>query len=186
LSELVTNEAAAWAVISQRRHPNQARRVRSQLARDLGKVFELEGEEIESFPLPRELCELEAFDGLEGKRLERLRGIAEAALDGRLDAERLRSMEPDDAMAELQELPGIGPFDAMLIVVRAAGVTDALATEEPIVRAYAGHFYGRGEALNAEELTEIAENRRPYRTWATVLIRYAGDKQGLPRPRRRR
>jgi DNA-3-methyladenine glycosylase II len=179
-------EAAAWAAISQRRHPSQALAVRSRLARELGEVFELEGEEVESFPLPAELCRLEEFEGLEGRRLERLRGIAQAALDGRLDAERLRTMDPDEAMAELQELPGIGPFYAMLIVVRATGATDALATEEPIVRAYAGHFYGGGEPLSAEQLGEIAENWRPYRTWATVLLRYAGEKEGLPRPKRRR
>jgi DNA-3-methyladenine glycosylase II len=179
-------EAAAWAAISQRRHPSQARAVRSRLARELGEVFKLEGEETESFPLPAELCELDAFEGLDGRRLERLRGIAQAALEGRLDAERLRALDPDEAMAELRELPGIGPFYAMLIVVRAAGATDALATEEPIVRAYAGHFYSGGEPLSAEELEEIAENWRPYRTWATVLLRYAGDKEGLPRPRRRR
>jgi DNA-3-methyladenine glycosylase II len=179
-------EAAAWAAISQRRHPRHARTVRSRLARELGEVFELAGEEVEPFPLPSALCELEEFDGLEGRRLGRLRAIAQAALDGKLDAERLRAMVPDQAMAELQELPGIGPFYAMLIVVRAAGVTDAPASEEPAVRAYAGHFYGGGEPLTGEELAEIAENWRPYRTWSTVLLRYAGDKEGLPRPKRRR
>ncbi len=178
-------EAAAWAVISQRRHPNQARAVRSRLARELGEVFELAGEEVESFPLPAQLCQLEDFEGLDPRRVERLHAVGEAALDGKLGAERLRAMDPDQAIADVQELPGIGPFYAMLIVVRAAGLTDALASEEPIVRAYVGHFYGLGEAPSAERLGEIAENWRPYRTWATVLIRYAGDRAGLPRPRRR-
>jgi DNA-3-methyladenine glycosylase II len=179
-------EAAAWAVISQRRHPKQARAVRSRLARELGEVFELAGEEVESFPLPSALCQLEELDGLEPRRLERLRAVGEAALDGKLDAERLRAMDPDEAIADVQELPGIGPFYAMLIVVRAAGATDALASEEPIVRAYAGHFYGLGEAASAEKLKKIAENWRPYRTWATVLLRYGGERAGLPRPPRRR
>ena len=179
-------EAAAWAVISQRRHPNQARAVRSRLARELGEVFELAGDEAESFPLPAALCQLEGLEGLEPRRLERLRAVGEAALDGRLDAERLRAMDPDEAIAALQQLPGIGPFYAMLIVVRAAGATDALASEEPIVRAYVGHFYRLREAASAEKLREIAERWRPYRTWATVLVRYAGDRAGLPRPKRRR
>jgi hypothetical protein len=42
-------------VISQRRHPNQARAVRSRLARAVGEVFEVAGEEVESFPLPADL-----------------------------------------------------------------------------------------------------------------------------------
>jgi 3-methyladenine DNA glycosylase/8-oxoguanine DNA glycosylase len=33
--------------------------------------------------------------------------------------------------------------------------------------------------LSTEGLAGIAENWRPFRTWATVLIRAAGDRAGL-------
>jgi len=70
-------------------------------------------------------------------------------------------------------------------VIRAAGVTDALATEEQTARAYVGHLYGLDGAPSPARLREIAEPWRPYRTWATVLVRYAGNAAGLPRPKRR-
>ena len=178
-------EAAAWAVISQRRHPSLSRKVRAALGRALGEVFELDGREVVSFPLPAELCELGEFEGIAGKRAERRRAVAEAALEGALDAEHLRSMDPEEAIAEVQELPGLGPFYAMLVVVRAAGATDALATQETLALAYAGYYYGLGRPAAPAELSEIAEKWRPYRTWATVLIRYAGDQEGLPRPSKR-
>jgi DNA-3-methyladenine glycosylase II len=179
-------EAAAWAIISHRRRGAQGRAASERLSEALGASFEVEGETLHAFPPPAALCQLEELAGLDPARVGRLHAVAAAALDGRLDAERLRAMDPDAAMAELQELPGIGPFYAGLIVVRATGATDALLADEPIVRSHAARFYGREEPLSAAELRELAENWRPFRTWATVLIRYAGDQAGFPRPRRGR
>jgi DNA-3-methyladenine glycosylase II len=95
-------------------------------------------------------------------------------------------MAPDDALAALQKLPGIGPMYATLILLRAAGVTDVLTFGEPRLPGYVAHFYGPPSAGTApaqasrEEIERIAEGWRPYRTWAAVLIRAAGDRQGLP------
>src|SRR5262249_60735734 len=106
----------------------------------LGESFELEGEVVRSFPLPARLCEPAPLPGIDGTRADRLRAVAAAARDGRLDAERLRGMDVAAAMAELRELPGIGPFYAGPIAVRATGATDALAGDEPIGRSDAGRF----------------------------------------------
>src|SRR3712207_6991141 len=40
-----------------------------------------------------------------------LRALGRAALDGALDPGVLRAGEPEDALAALQRLPGIGPLD---------------------------------------------------------------------------
>jgi hypothetical protein len=57
-------------------------------------------------------------------------GVAAAADSGRLDVGHLVGLDPDKAMAELQELPGIGPFYSALIVIRACGLTDVLPSVE--------------------------------------------------------
>jgi DNA-3-methyladenine glycosylase II len=179
-------EAAAWAVISHRRRRAQGQAARERLAAELGAAFDLQGQVVRSFPLPARLCEPVALSGIDGTRGDRLRAVAAAARDGRLDADRLREMELEAAMDELQGLPGIGPFYAGLIAVRATGATDAIAVDEPIVRSHAGRFYGHEEPLTTEEFRELAGNWHPFRTWASVLIRYAGDRAGFPRPPRGR
>ena len=174
------SEAAAWSVISHRRGRAQAAPLRTRLATELGRSFELDGEPLAAFPLPERLATLRAFPGFEPQRIERLRGIARAALDGKLDADHLRAMDPAEARAELETLPGIGPFYADLVLVRATGIADLLPRDEPRVLGYVGHFYGvRGPATPAQ-LREIAEAWTPYRTWGVVLIRVAGDRAGLP------
>jgi DNA-3-methyladenine glycosylase II len=109
-------------------------------------------------------------------KVERLHAVAEAALAGRLDADRLRGLEPQAALAELQELPGIGPFSSQLILVRASGHADVLPDGERRVLACAAHYCGLDQPPSPERFAELAEAWRPFRTWASVLLRYAGDR----------
>ena len=97
--------------------------------------------------MPRSRCPnscsaADALPGVAADRVAWLRAVAQAALDGALDAARLAAMEPDDALAHLQKLPGIGPTYATLILLRATGVTDALTFGEPRLPGYVAHFYG--------------------------------------------
>ncbi|MGI8941002.1 MAG: hypothetical protein ACR2H7_03775 [Actinomycetota bacterium] len=58
------------------------------------------------------------------RKVEQLHAVARAALEGRLDATRLRARPRAEALAELRHLPGIGDFFAELILVRGAGDPD--------------------------------------------------------------
>jgi DNA-3-methyladenine glycosylase II len=172
-------EAAAWSILSQRRHRTQATAVRRRLSAAHGHVFSLPGGQLEAFPTPRALLAVDAFPSLEPQRMERLHAIARAALDGRLDPARLLAMEPEEAMAALQELPGIGPMYAMLILLRSTGATDILTLGEPRIPSYIRHFYGLAGPAAPVQISSLAEAWRPFRTWACVLIRVAGDRDGV-------
>lgn len=117
---------------------------------------------------------------MEPTRLSRLPTVGACALDGRLDADRLSSMEPEDAVTELQAIPGLGPVYANLVALRATGVSHALTLNEPRLRSYLQHFYQLPAVPDDDEIRGIAELWRPFRTWAGVLIRVAGDREGVP------
>lgn len=171
-------EAAAWAVISARRTAAQARKVRAELSAQFGDSFECNGQTLHAFPQPAHLLALgDRFPGLNMDKLVRLRGVAEAALAGELDVGTLRLMGPERAIEHVQTLNGIGPFYAGLIVVRGSGFADAmLMSPEPKLLDHAARFYGCPGEPTLPWLTELAEQWRPFRTWATVLIRLAGDR----------
>jgi DNA-3-methyladenine glycosylase II len=166
-------EAGAWALISARISIRQAARLKARMAEALGTRLEIHGETMHAFPAPTVLAGLESFPGLFGRKPEWLRALARAAFDGRLDAEWLRSMPEADAIAELEELPGIGPFSAGLILIRGANTPDALPAAEPRLRRAVALAYGLVEEPSFEKVTEIAEAWRPYRTWVTLLLRRA-------------
>ena len=88
-------------------------------------------------------------------------------------------MAPDAALADLQRLPGIGPTYSTLILLRATGATDILTLGEPRLPDYVRHFYGLPAAPGPQEMERVAEGWRPFRTWAAVLIRVAGDRAGI-------
>jgi DNA-3-methyladenine glycosylase II len=164
-------EAAAWAVLSARRPARQMAGARRRLSEDHGAVFEVAGQPVAVFPTPSQLLKVRSFTGLNDQKLDRLHAVARAAQQGWLGAEHLQALGPQEAGAKLQTLPGIGPLYATLIVVRAVGFADVLAENEPKLLAAVGDLYGLGHAASAAKLRQIAESWRPFRTWATVLIR---------------
>ena len=173
-------EAAAWAMISQRRQRSQAASLRHRLSAEAGRAFELAGVTEYAFPLPERLLDLREFPGLEPQRIERLHGVARAALAGQLDPDRLAALEPDEALADLRSIPGLGPVYAGLVELRSTGVSDALTLGEPRLPSYLQHYYGLPETPDGETIRRLAEPWRPFRTWAGVLFRVAGDRDGVP------
>ncbi len=168
-------EGAAWSIISARRPALVAARVRTALSEQAGQSFELAGHIVHAFPQPSALVELDSFAGLEPMKVRRLRGVAEAG--AQLEARHLQALGPGRSFDCLQRLEGIGPFYASLIVLRATGFADAvLPIAESKVLRNAAELYGLPEPLKVERFVELADNWRPFRTWATVLVRLAGDR----------
>jgi DNA-3-methyladenine glycosylase II len=149
-------EAAAWAVLSQRVRIVQAARVRQQLVDEHGD----DG----AFPAPERLRTLDL--DLPGRKTEYLHAVAEAALDGRLDGAALRSADPEEAVRGVQQITGLGPFAAELVVLRGATAPDGLPSQERRLESEVAARYGPDADLRA-----TAEPWRPFRTWAAVLLR---------------
>lgn len=164
-------EAAAWALISHRIRIRQAASTRARMARELGESIEIHGEVVRAFPSAARLRRLGRFRGLSERKLANLRALAEATETGVLDADRLRGIPPEQALEELQVLPGIGDFSAELVLLRGAGEPDYVALHEPRLPRAVALAYELGQAPEAETLTELAERWRPYRTWVSFLLR---------------
>ena len=169
-------EALVWAVLSARRSRAQAIPLRLRLGEQLGRSFVLAGRPTVAVPTPARLRELTALPGLPAERVPRLHAIAEAAAEGRLDTGRLRALPPEVAAAELRRLPGIGPFYATLVVVRALGHADGPATEESHGQQAVARLYGLDAGVDAGALARLAEGWRPFRTWVQVAARAVGDR----------
>jgi DNA-3-methyladenine glycosylase II len=168
-------EAALWSIISARRARTQGITLRARMSEMYGVGFDLSGIRTLCVPTPSAVLEMESVPGLPADRLPRLHAVAEAAQRGELDAERLRSMPPEDAQAELQRVPGIGPFYSSLIVIRACGHADAPSLGEPRSRAAIQAAYGVDHELSDPELLALAKTWRPFRTWVTVMMRALGS-----------
>jgi DNA-3-methyladenine glycosylase II len=175
-------DAAAWAIIVQRIHMKTAAAIKMRLAAEHGDAVTIGGETHHVFPSPRALAQIESFPGLSAEKMERLRGVARAAEGGLLDAETLRAMPDERALAALQELRGVGPWVASHIYYRGAAPIDALPTAEPRVLHGLAHALGV-ERVTADAFAREAEAWRPFRMWVAVLLsRHLGNAGGWNAP----
>lgn len=166
-------EAGVWAILSQRTRQAQSVATRARIVAELGATLSVEGRGLRVFPAPERLVDLAPGRGLTPERVERLRELARAAAGGRLDADHLRALPPDEALRELRELPGVGPYSAGLILIRGAGAPDVLPAAEPRVRQAVADAYGLTRPPEEPALTRLAEPWRPFRSWVALLLRAA-------------
>lgn len=169
-------EAACWAILSHRVRITQAAAMKQRIADRYGTAISIHGPPTPAFPGPPTLAKIATELDVWDTKRQRLVHLADAALDGQLDAERLRTIPTDEALRCLQRLPGIGPFSSELILLRGAGHPDHMPTEERRLLSAVGELYGI-DRPTVDDLRELAENWRPYRTWCAVLIRAWYERQ---------
>jgi DNA-3-methyladenine glycosylase II len=163
-------EAACAFVIGHRLRIEQGRAIRTRMAREYGEAFEVAGETVHAFPAPQRLRELTAIPGVNDEKVARLHGIAGATLDGLLDRARLRAMPPAEALSAVRTLRGVGAFFAAGIVLRGAGLLDAVPDGDELTRAGIRRFYALGAGPADADVERITDGWRPYRTWCSVLV----------------
>ncbi|MGH7910767.1 MAG: DNA-3-methyladenine glycosylase family protein, partial [Candidatus Dormibacteraceae bacterium] len=154
-------EAAAWTIIGQRIRMTQAATIKARLGNELG--------EHGAFPGPARLAELSAPQpGLTSRKVGQLRAIAAAAQEGALSRRHLRTMTYPDGLAHLQQLPGIGPFSAELILIRGVGHPDVLPDHDTRLDQAIRSAYNKADD---DAIRSITESWRPYRAWVALLFR---------------
>jgi AraC family transcriptional regulator of adaptative response / DNA-3-methyladenine glycosylase II len=132
------------------------------------------------FPTAAEVADadLSGF-GLTGARKAALRGTARAVASGALDLSAPGDL--DDAVARLTALPGIGPWTAQYIAMRALGETDAFPAGDLGVRKA---LASGGRMPNRRATLARAERWRPWRAYATLALWTGGHHDARARDAR--
>lgn len=132
----------------------------------LGKLLELvHPGPHERFPTPGELLEAPLNElGMPSRRRETIRRLAEAVVDERVNLSS--EAEPEATQSQLLAIPGIGPWTAGYITMRAFSHPDGWPANDLIVCRRAG--------LSGKDLDARAERWRPWRAYATLAL-WASD-----------
>jgi DNA-3-methyladenine glycosylase II len=174
-------EAATSFVIGQRIARTQSARIKTALGELAGDRLEVDGFGFRTFPRPERLLEVHEVPGLSAEKIVRLHGLAQAALDGRLDTQRLRSLATADALAALRTLRGIGEFTAEAVLLRGCGLADEIPAADRIGPQAVAELYGLPTIPDPATYATISDAWRPFRMWAVVLVRVGwGRRQDRP------
>jgi len=130
------------------------------------------------FPTPARLAPAPLTDlGITASRAAALKSLARALLEGRVDF----GAPPEAVTAALTALPGIGPWTAQYVALRALGEPDAFPYGDWVLRRMAAPC--EGGLLSPRALEEHARRWRPWRAYATVHLWRAAAERGAPRSR---
>ncbi len=163
-------ELAVRAVVGQQVSVAAARTV-------AGKLVKAAGEPIESpvlpvthtFPTPQALAELAreqpASFSMPAPRRNTLARLSEAVAEGELTIDP--GVDPDELRGRLLQLPGVGPWTADYIAMRALGDPDAFLAGDLGARHAAA---GLGVPDDPRELAVRAEQWRPWRAYGLMHL----------------
>jgi DNA-3-methyladenine glycosylase II len=108
--------------------------------------------------------------GLSGRKGATLRALAERFVDGRLSDEALAGMTDDEVEAALTEVPGIGPWSAHGFLLVALNRPDVYLSGDIALRRVIQRVYGFDHVPTEDELIQISDRWRPYRSLAVGYL----------------
>jgi len=167
-------ECTVRAVLGQQVSVAAGRTFAARLVGRCGETLRAGGEGLTHlFPTPARLAQADlAGLGLPGARTAALKSLALAVLGQRVDF----SAAPADVTAALAALPGIGPWTAQYVALRALGEPDAFPHGDWVLRRMAAP--PGAPPLGVRELAERAQSWRPWRGYATIHLWHAAGELG--------
>lgn len=118
------------------------------------------------FPTPDALADADLVTlGMTRARAQTVRTVARALLDGRVDFRAERTL--DEFVARWVALPGIGPWTAHYIAMRALGHPDAFLADDLVLQKALPED---GVRMSAKALSARAQAWRPWRAYGVIQV----------------
>jgi DNA-3-methyladenine glycosylase II len=140
----------------------------------LGRLEALHGGRL---PTPAELLGTDAQAlrgiGLSGAKSVYLHDLAARLEDGRLDLERLRALDDDDARTELTQVKGVGRFTADGVLMLALRRQDVWPAADLALRRAVERVWGLDAPASIAQVDALGDRFRPWRTLAAAYL-YSG------------
>ena len=162
------------AIIEQQVNLSFAHKVKKVLIDTYGRWVEFEGRRYSAFPEPAALAITTPGELLRlqvsGPKARYIITISRLALDGTLDLENLRQLEPALAHEKLLELKGVGHWTAQYVGLRALGHLDCLPAADVGLQKVIQYFYGLRKRPSAERVQKMARAWQGWRSYATFYL----------------
>jgi DNA-3-methyladenine glycosylase II len=162
------------AIIEQQVNLSFAHKVKKAVIDAYGRSVDYQGQRYSAFPepaalaatTPKELLRLQ----VSGPKARYIIAISRLLLDGALDLEGLRQLEPPVAHEKLMELKGVGHWTAQYVGLRALRHLDCLPAADVGLQKVIQYFYGLRKRPTAERVQKMARGWRGWRSYGTFYL----------------
>lgn len=114
--------------------------------------------------------EISATFGLSRTKAKTLAGLAQAIVEDRVDLDALLRLPPDEAIATLTALPGIGPWTAEVYLMFCGGHADVFPSGDVALQAAVAHAFALEVRPSSKQLRQLATIWSPWRSVAARLF----------------
>jgi AraC family transcriptional regulator, regulatory protein of adaptative response / DNA-3-methyladenine glycosylase II len=158
-------EVAIRAILGQQITVKAARTIAGRIVKAIGTP--LNGNSATLFPTPEQMI-YASMDGMgiPSRRIEAIRQLAKASIEKKIGPDSGNSLE--ESIKRLCLLPGIGPWTAHYIALRAFSETDVFLPGDLVLRRSASKLFGKN--FTDVELLKYSERWRPYRSYAVFYL----------------
>jgi AraC family transcriptional regulator of adaptative response / DNA-3-methyladenine glycosylase II len=161
-------EMGVRAILGQQVTVTSATTVAGRLVAALGESMVSPFPELNRFtPAPARIARASVDDlaghGIVSARCWSILALAQAHVSGELSLDGGVHPDPEHTIQRLAALPGIGPWTAHYIAMRALRWPDAFPKEDLVVRKHLG-------GLTPKQLEEVSQAWRPWRSYAVLHI----------------
>jgi DNA-3-methyladenine glycosylase II len=108
--------------------------------------------------------------GMSARKVATIHALAERFADGRLSDQSLGAMSDEAVEALLTEIPGIGPWTARGFLMVALDRPDVFLVGDLALRRAVRRTYGFDHLPSEDEMVQIADRWRPYRSLAVSYL----------------
>jgi DNA-3-methyladenine glycosylase II len=108
--------------------------------------------------------------GFSARKSDTLRALAQRFVDGRLKEEAFSAMTDEEIEAALTDVPGIGPWTAHGFLLIALNRPDVFLSGDLALRRTIQREYAFDHSPTDEELVEVSDRWRPYRSLAVSYL----------------
>ena len=108
--------------------------------------------------------------GMSNRKGATLRALAERFLDGELSDDSLAGMTDEEIEAALTDVRGIGPWTAHGFLIVTLDRPDVLLSGDLALRRAVQRAYGFDHLPTEDEMVQVAERWRPYRSLAVSYL----------------
>jgi len=123
---------------------------------------------------PRTLMKVSDEDlraaGLSFRKIEYLRGLAEAELSGQLGIKKLGELSDEEAIERIVQLRGFGRWSAEIYLMFSLGRRDIFPADDLALQVALGRLKGLDKRPTAKEARALTESWAPYRSAASLFL----------------